>query len=53
MEHRSQEHDPPEDDDRIRSERFVDILKNVEMPTDHLCVGNVIYDKHVKLNVVT
>lgn len=37
-------------DDRIRSEKFVDIPENVEIPTKNVYVGKVIGDKQIKMN---
>lgn len=39
MERRNQERDSSEDDNRIRTGKFVDIPENVEISMDYMCGG--------------
>lgn len=52
MERPNQEYDPPGDDDRICPRYFVDILENVEIPTENLYVGKMISDKTIRMTTV-
>lgn len=49
---RNHEHDPLEEGDRIRLGKFVDIPENVNISEKYLCVGKVMCDKYVKMNIV-